>query len=809
MRLTVNTEKTYLSSESALYKTERFIKQTHNLAGIDFFLSKIAETVIKNIQNIFVPTLKSNAGSCYAVSTDAGHVINFRLGAQLPKSNTSDKDIVFYKYEDAEGEMRRNDQRLAVFLKAHPVFFIETELTVDAAFQEDFKKLYVLSNADQVNFPLLNARQKEIVFTEDKNVVVQGVAGSGKTNICLNKIVYAACRAYAGKVLYSTFSRGLLLDVKSKVDILKQNILTFIQEHKKGNIVFLDKNYKKAVENKLGLYLTEMDLENLINKVESVAAFLESRVDYCLLEDLYSRYVKKDFDFADEAYFIGEYARNIKNHQLMGKLEKIAYLSKEVIYKEIYGMIKGFYDYASPQPMLDLKRYTELRKESFSTKECEIIHSIAVDYYKHIAEKGFVDNNVIARTLIDRIEQIEGYSLAVIDEAQDMTEVNLVLFKKLALKLFAVGDALQMINPSYFSFAFLKRLLFEKDIISVAELVNNYRNTKKISEIIEELGELNIARFGTHSFVLKGESVDYGMDTAAIIVKGRSFLEALAKRNLDGYTVVVSNVKEKEALRKILKKQEILTVSEIKGLERETVILYNLLSSNLDKWQNLERMFINRKEADENSVYRYYFNLFYVGVSRAKNYLYVAEDKDIAMFNGLFDAHFERKSIGDALFSLENAAKSADEDIEEMLERIRQFTSLDQYDNARHAANKISDDKVRTAELIKIEIYEKHIRHGRYREAGIAYWEQNMLDKAKEQFALSKDDILISLVDACQNNEGRGLDIDILKYLPEVAGNAAAANLIIQTVKNDLNTLSLRQKNLQNKFKLIKEKKNG
>ncbi len=59
--------------------------------------------------------------------------------------------------------------------------------------------------------------------------------------------------------------------------------------------MFLDKNYKKAVENKLGLYLTEMDLENLINKVESVAAFLESRVDYCLLEDLYSRYVKKGF----------------------------------------------------------------------------------------------------------------------------------------------------------------------------------------------------------------------------------------------------------------------------------------------------------------------------------------------------------------------------------------------------------------------------------------------------------------------------------------------------------------------------------
>lgn len=35
--------------------------------------------------------------------------------------------------------------------------------------------------------------------------------------------------------------------------------------------------------------------------------------------------------------------------------------------------------------------------------------------------------------------------------------------------MFCVGDALQMINPSYFSFAYLKKLMYDEDLTSVAE----------------------------------------------------------------------------------------------------------------------------------------------------------------------------------------------------------------------------------------------------------------------------------------------------------------------------------------------------
>ena len=67
------------------------------------------------------------------------------------------------------------------------------------------------------------------------------------------------------------------------------------------------------------------------------------------------------------------------------------------------------------------------------------------------------------------------------------------------MKMFCVGDALQMINPSYFSFAYLKGLMYDKEYTLVSELKHNYRNSQAIAEIIDLLGDLNKTIFGTHS----------------------------------------------------------------------------------------------------------------------------------------------------------------------------------------------------------------------------------------------------------------------------------------------------------------------
>ncbi|MFA6766681.1 MAG: UvrD-helicase domain-containing protein, partial [Clostridia bacterium] len=720
------------------------------------------------------------------------------------QSKFNKEDIIFYDYFDAEDIKRQNDQRLVLI--SQDDFQISLTSHKDMVEKSLFSKLYILSNEDGMNFPLLNAEQREIVTIEDKNTLVQGVAGSGKTNICISKIIFAAIRGYKGKVLYTTYSRGLLLDTLNKIRVFRQNITSFISDYKEGLIVFVDKNYKKAVENKLGIFLTVDERDKIISQVESIVEFLDNKTDYFLLEDMYKIYIDKDIRIADENYFIKKYTTNIKNHQLKGKLEKIKYLSAEVIYKEIFGMILGSCEYENPIRTMSLEEYIDKRKDSFSKRECEIIFSIAQDYKKHLIENNLYDNNSISRTLIQNIDKMQRYSLAIIDEVQDMTQVSLCLMKKISLKLFCVGDALQMINPTYFSFAYLKRLLFEKDIVSVAELYHNYRNTGKIVDIIDKLGELNIKQFGTHSFVLKGKSMDAGLGAAAVYVKDKDFLQSVAKQKFDNFTVVTATQKQKEKLRSVLKKQEILTVSEIKGLERDTVILYNILSDNYDKWQRLKKTLINRKTSDENSVYRYYFNLFYVGVSRAKNYLYVAEERNIDLFDNFFISTFDILSTSQAIENLTQVVAKTEIDLDEIVQRIEEFLKHEQYDNARFACNKILDDVTRTYWLNKIDIYEKHIKHGDYREAGISFWQKGYTEDAKKQFEFSKDDILIELVDMCSTNErSKALDIDIIQYYPFVKDNQTAKRLIEESVQNDLRGLRENQKQIDNKFKQIKE----
>ena len=797
--LRVDADKCYLSSESRIYKTDGFIKETRRMSGVDDFLFAIADGIVSSLRNF---SFEKNLDTAYLASVGGGeHSFLFRFGCQvLSDLPLLSKDVLFFRYIGKEKNSRTNDQRFIDFLLENRTFLLKISVVKDLFLPEDFKKIYRLSHSDTVNFPLLNTQQKTIVTTEDKNVLVQGVAGSGKTNICIDKIIYSAGRDYAGKVLYSTFSRGLLVDTKTKVNLYKKNLIEFVRYYEEGRVVFCDKNHRGAIENRLGLVFTVDGDKEIIQKIKSIITFLDTQVDYFLLEDIYKKYYDEG-KVTDESFFIKEYVGGLKNYRLAGKLERIKDISYEVIYKEIFGMIYGSFDPTKPAPCLTEEEYVEARKKDFGKTEAEVIYSIAVDYGKFLEKEGLVDNNLISRRLLEKVGDVPLYSLAILDEVQDFTQVNLCLLRKIAFRVFCVGDALQMINPSYFNFAYLKRLLFKEDEASVTELKHNYRNTEKIEKIIEGLGKLNLAKFGTHSFVLKGQSVESGVQTAAIYVKDRQFAEKIAKENFDNFTVVCSGAKEKEQLRKILKKQEILTVSEIKGLEREAVLLYNLLSDNADKWSALERNVINRKTADENSVYRYYFNLFYVGVSRAKQYLYVTEREDVPMFRQFFDLQFEKESEEKAIGSLSEVVRKIEVDQEEIIERTEQFIRLGQYDNAGFLADKIEDDALRRAYLNRVDVNREFVKNGNYRDAGIRYWYLGMTTDAKEMFELSGDKALVDLVDAIAQGETSALDAGIVSFYPDLEEDEGARALILRVLENDLARLEETQKDINKKLK--------
>lgn len=800
LQFDVNTQKILLSSKSVLYKTENFIKQTKYIANVDFFVSKLSEAITKNINDIvFAENFDVDSLNCFCIKTnknDLSFVFKFgyQIGADLNKF-----DIVFFDVDFADKQIRQNDQRLNVFLSSNKNFKVSVSKAKRFCKEQDFIKLYLVSNQCGINLPKLNAKQKEIVETTNKNVLVQGVAGSGKTNVCIDKIIFSACQNYGGKVLYTTFSRGLLVDTKLKIEAYKAELEDFLKTYQTGNVEFLDGDHKKALENKFGIYFFSDDDSNIIDKIKRVAEFLNSKVDFLLVEDIYKN-VFGNATFVDQEYFVNKYSKTMTNHQLAKGFAKLQNFSKEIIFKEIFGMILGFYDLKNPQQILPLQAYVDLRQNSFSKQECETIYQIALDYQKHCLQNGLLDNNSASKCLLKTVSQPQ-YSLAIIDEVQDYSQVNLCLFKKLSIKMFCVGDALQMINPSYFSFGYLKNLLFEKDVTAVSELTNNYRNSKKIEQIIDSLAQINKAEFGTHSFVLKGQSIDSGTKTTAVYVNATDFASQIAKSGFDNFTFVVSSAQKKAELRKIIKNQEILTVSEVKGLERNTVVAYNLLSDNRDKWQLLQSQKVNHKQADENSVFRYYYNLFYVGVSRAKQNIFVVENSNIQQFSNFFKTQFENASTAGAIKTLADIVSKIQFTQAEVFERVAEFVKLGQYDNARFMATKILDDVKRTQTEQTIDINQQFISAGRYREAGIKFWQFGMTEQAKQQFVLSGDQKLIELVDACNKNSAGGLGIDIVSYFDDVKDNSVAQKFIVETVQQDLADLKASLKQIKQYFK--------
>ena len=785
----INFNKLVLSSEIKVLKTSFFMKKTEGVLMVDSFLLKLAETIMLNIKEI-----KPKDGNIYICRLLNLNVEFLYVETLNGENNTA---IIFTNLLTIEKKLLTDENYLIQNFKKDSAIDVKISLKQTNEVLNGLK-LYNVFDTDYVNFPLLSAKQQEIVVNESDNIIVQGVAGSGKTNVCASKIIYSACKGYLGKVLYSTFSKSLLLDMREKIETFKYNLKTFLSLYKNNSIEFLDSNHKKAVENRLNIEFSFDADEDIIKKIERIITFLDNNVQFLLLEDLYKNITKKEVNLASEKFFTENYVKNIKNYQLLTRLEKIKHLSNEVIYKEIYGVLFGTETNKHKQ-ILSLEEYVSKREESFSKQECESIYAVGKDYLQYLKENNMLDSNLISRELLSLNQKINKYSLVILDEVQDFTQINLVLFKSIARKMFCVGDALQMINPSFFSFAYLKNLMYEKDISSVAKLKSNYRNTKQIQQLIEKLGEINTKLFGKHNFVVSGKSVGQTEKSSCITIKNNNFVNKIKDKNFIGLTIIVANNKEKQELKQKLDKYEILTVAEIKGLERDNVLLYNLLSTSSEKWNYLSRKAVNKKQADENSVFRYYFNLFYVGLSRTRKNIFIIEDEKLELFESFFNNNFESKTEGETIALLENTVSMLKLEDKDIVNKANEFLYLSQLENAKFLINKISNIKQKQQMQQKVLVFENYVLQGKHQEAGLMLWKLGYSEDAKRQFLLSGNDALVDLVNA-SSGVNNNLSMDIVSYYPMFQDDEMVSSLIQQMVLNDIDEFETRQKGIDKRF---------
>ncbi len=426
----------------------------------------------------------------------------------------------------------------------------------------------LIKNEDKYTYYYLNDEQHS-VLNEELPLFLKGSAGSGKTTVAIRKAL--ELEEIGGyKVGYITFTQPLKTKAKEM--------------------------YEKFRNHEV-----------------------EKNVDFYSLEELYEKRLKEK-PKGDKTFrkFLYEY-----NPKLPKGIEPLD------LYQEIRGIIKGSmgakgtgnWNRDLTKEMIEKNDYLSLNKKYtiYSEKEREEIYKITETYQDWLYKKGYYDENDLARKI--SLNKKEVFDFIICDEVQDLTETEIYMLKTLVVggkNLLLTGDIHQIINPTYFSFSRVKSL-FYKDGYSEISLSKNYRSQKKIVDLANKLSDLRGEYIGKLGEDYKEASI---LEEKDIFYCKKD--EELLKQLEDNTTIIlVTDDNTKNKMRKKMPKisSKILTVQDVKGLEFDSVVLYNFGGELSSFWKTI---FSNRAKA--NQIYRYYFNLLYVGITRAKKNLLLMEE---------------------------------------------------------------------------------------------------------------------------------------------------------------------------------------
>jgi len=444
----------------------------------------------------------------------------------------------------------------------------------------DENLLEFIRNEDEYTYYYLNDEQYGTLNSEFP-LFLKGSAGSGKTTVAIRKTMELEERQDI-KIGYITFTQPL----KEKAHEMYEK--------------FRDPNCEKMVE-------------------------------FYSLEELYEKQLReKPMGIKVFEKFLYEY-----NPSIPKGLEELE------LYQEIRGTIKGSmgakgagnWDRDLSQELITREDYLILNKKYtvYSEEVRKDIYKITLLYQDWLTDKGYVDENDLARKII--LSGEKKFDCIICDEVQDLTEIEIYMLKNLVKNgenLLLCGDIHQIINPTYFSFSRVKSL-FYKEKYTEKQLEKNYRSQKKIVDLANKLTELRGEYIGKLGDDYKEASILEGEDIY-IYKKDNDFLKKMEENTT---IILVTNNKTKEALRSEIPQiaNKILTVQDIKGLEFDSVILYNFATELKKYWK-----IIFSRGAKTNQLYRYYFNLLYVGLTRAKKrLLLMEEEKDICLLMKLKD----------------------------------------------------------------------------------------------------------------------------------------------------------------------------
>ena len=513
----------------------------------------------------------------------------------------------------------------------------------------------------------LNDEQFECLAPTDAPTFIFGSAGSGKTTINIHKAFILAMQPI--KIAYFTYSSYLVEDAKK----LFQKILEESPEYRADELlkrvhfyhlndyisqevsIYQTVSYEQfrtwVIERQplllkqlgIGIYDIWKEIRGII-KGMIPKEWIDYRVnmnEWSLASDLVEVIVKKGLGHVDgedlvlhaeklyeaKTRFLDQY--ELKAVLLMHQILDQYLLNHALIPKEIYLKLDEQYCL-------------------YSSSQRELLYELTLRYQMFLSAEGKVDENDMARQFLNRLmnQKVPLFDFVIADEIQDLTEIQIYCLIRLARNrnnLLFSGDINQTIRPTYFHTGRIESILKTSNThlgFIKHQLVKNYRSTKEVVDLANQVVNLRIQRLGLnkkndyHEIPIRGEQHPIYYFDAKHPLEMVKLIETGLNRHY--VAIVVPDEEEKKNFERLTQqKGAVFTVEEIKGIEKDYIICYNVMTKYKTAWETI----LNQDVMYQNQ-YRYYFNLLYVALTRARHHLcFIEEDMPPSLYEQ-FESEF-------------------------------------------------------------------------------------------------------------------------------------------------------------------------
>ncbi|MDO5010326.1 MAG: AAA family ATPase [Intestinibacter bartlettii] len=551
----------------------------------------------------------------------------------------------FFKDYDLKVIKTRNDKTYKDILKARDAIKTneENNMTFRAIDFDDDEIIY------QEILTREQSKYIDIFIQKSEPFILSGIAGSGKTLSTVNLIPDMVQKIKNmnsdKKILYVTFSNNLKEYVKSKVM----------------------ENYYELSE-----YIDIRTFEDICTEINYKHNNKKIDRSKIITQTSYNKNFNKFLNWLQQTSRDGSILKFIKKYEN----------EKNIIYSEIFGILKGsmYIDWNRKEPNIVNKEYYINTSEEivedykiFVPEEREILYSITEKYNEWLDENGYSDINDIAFQLQDLIKSKPiNYEYVIVDEVQDFTEVQIYMLFLLAKeqeiygkhktrKILLAGDPNQIINPTFFKIGRLKKLFYIYEYeYKIKRLNENFRNSVNImkmnnivNQIIndklparkEEDKQYEVTKNNKTGII---EQVNATEDNLKIIFNGINTSAKVA--------LIVSDDEKKEYLKETYGCKNAFTISEFKGKEFDNIIAYNILSDYADIYEK-----VYKTDVVKEGHYSYYFNRFYVSITRANYNLVLIEEKETEILNEI------KEKMGDDLKYINSISEFKDLNLGEVV----------------------------------------------------------------------------------------------------------------------------------------------